>query len=76
MCATYFINDTYVDNIKELKEFVDPSMCIVEWSKNHELHDEECLCYIDPLLVSIRLDLLVLCDPSSAFYKFIKREER
>lgn len=79
MCHTYFINDKCVTTIGELKEHIDPITCIdssyfLEGVIVTEFSDTECLCPIDPLLVAVRTDQLVLCDPIWHEYTFIKRK--
>ena len=79
MCATYFINKKEVSTIGELRKHVDPKTCLEEYVHldiGAELIDESCLCDIDPLLVAMRLDKLVLCDPAQAFYTFKDRNDQ
>jgi hypothetical protein len=80
MCATFFINKQAVSSIGELRKHVNPGDCISEVDRQEgkdtfDLIEEECLCCIDPLLVALRLDKLVLCDPAQAFYTFKDRND-
>jgi hypothetical protein len=78
MCATFFFNKKDITSVGELEEILQaPVQTVLEqdapidWSPGKGC----CLCYVDPLAVALRLDKLVLCDLTQAFYTFKDRND-
>lgn len=76
MCATYFFNNKDISTVGELEKILDaPIQEVLERDAPSDWNPEkgDCLCYVDPLQVAMRLDKLVLCDPALSFYTFKDR---
>ena len=83
MCSTFYIENEEVTTIGELKKFCEIDIdCIHTYKGDRvtrkemldELVDNECLCAIDPLRISLKLNSTVLCDEYMWEYTFQKRD--
>ena len=72
MCAIFYIQNKEITDIQQLKEHVDPIACLEHWAieQVESFKDTDCLCYIDPLVVAMKLGKKVLSDVNLGFYTF------
>lgn len=66
MCQTFYIKDKEIVSCGELKQFVEPQECLSvdDSSVTITTEDEDCLCWIDPEKVAVKLGLTVTADPA------------